>query len=311
MNQLAVRLKSADDEETSNAGDDYLLSIPWRKPPSRRSRQILIATCMPKSEIRPTRIERRARLVSAIDRGRRWLDEIVSGSVTDVQQIASRQKCSVRQVNMTISLAFLAPDLVRAAVEGRLPRGIGVERASGQYDHLARVPLPGPRQSSDRRSFASRHWCRAAPRRSRGMEPTVRNPRIESTIGPDTARSSAVQQTIPERRLVSSVPKFRRRERNFSMQRPEANNPPERPLLSAETGNVENVRQDPRRNGLFSIDDGFRGSGRLDGGVRSRIRTRLSGDSTLETAAIRCFPLSLVKTGNSNPKDFGFRACYP
>src|SRR5258708_17538492 len=31
-------------------------------------------------------------------------------------------------VNMTISLAFLAPDLVRAAVEGRLPRGIGVER---------------------------------------------------------------------------------------------------------------------------------------------------------------------------------------
>jgi hypothetical protein len=52
----------------------------------------------------------------------------VSGSVTDVQQIATRQKCSVRQVNMTISLAFLAPDLVRAAVEGRLPRGIGVER---------------------------------------------------------------------------------------------------------------------------------------------------------------------------------------
>src|SRR5260221_24601 len=43
----------------------------------------------------------------------------------------------------------------------------------------------------------------------------------------------------------------------------------------------------------------------------SRMRTRLSGDSTLETAAIRCFPLSLVKTGNSNPKDFGFRACYP
>ena len=29
---------------------------------------------------------------------------------------------------MTISLAFLAPDLVKAAVEGRLPRGVGVER---------------------------------------------------------------------------------------------------------------------------------------------------------------------------------------
>jgi site-specific DNA recombinase len=29
---------------------------------------------------------------------------------------------------MTISLAFLAPSLVKAAVEGRLPRGIGVAR---------------------------------------------------------------------------------------------------------------------------------------------------------------------------------------
>jgi site-specific DNA recombinase len=29
---------------------------------------------------------------------------------------------------MTISLAFLAPVLVKAAIEGRLPRGIGVTR---------------------------------------------------------------------------------------------------------------------------------------------------------------------------------------
>jgi site-specific DNA recombinase len=125
---LAVRLKPADGEETSDSTDDQLLSITWQKPPSRRSRQILIPHGIPRNEVRPTRIERRARLVSAIARGRRWLDEIVSGSVTDVQEIATRQKCSVRQVNMTISLAFLAPDLVRAAVEGRLPRGIGVER---------------------------------------------------------------------------------------------------------------------------------------------------------------------------------------
>ena len=126
--RLAVRLKSADDEESADAADGHLLSIPWQKPPSRKSRQILIPRGIPKSEIRPMRIERRARLVSAIARGRRWLDEIVSGSVTDIQQVAARQKCSARQVNMTISLAFLPPDLVRAAVEGRLPRGIGVER---------------------------------------------------------------------------------------------------------------------------------------------------------------------------------------
>ena len=125
---LAIRLNSANVEETSDSTSGQLLSIPWQKPPSRQSRQMLLPHGVPRNEVRPTRIERRARLVSAIARGRRWLDEIVSGSVTDVQQIATRQKCSVRQVNMTISLAFLAPDLVRAAVEGRLPRGIGVER---------------------------------------------------------------------------------------------------------------------------------------------------------------------------------------
>jgi site-specific DNA recombinase len=48
--------------------------------------------------------------------------------VIDAEQIASRERCSVRHVNMTISLAFLAPTLVRAAVEGRLPRGINIER---------------------------------------------------------------------------------------------------------------------------------------------------------------------------------------
>ena len=34
----------------------------------------------------------------------------------------------MRQVNLTLSLAFLAPQLVKAAVEGRLPRGITIER---------------------------------------------------------------------------------------------------------------------------------------------------------------------------------------
>src|SRR3982074_1856038 len=46
--RLAVRLKSADDEETSDAADDYLLSIPCENMPSRQSRQILIPHGIPK-----------------------------------------------------------------------------------------------------------------------------------------------------------------------------------------------------------------------------------------------------------------------
>ena len=132
--RLAIRLRSqenpgtiehADDNEPT---DDRLLLIPWQKPPSKRFRQILLPHGVSRNEVRTERPERRLRLVKAIAKGRRWLDEIVSGSVIDAEQIAVREQSSVRHVNMTISLAFLAPELVRAAVEGRLPRGINIER---------------------------------------------------------------------------------------------------------------------------------------------------------------------------------------
>jgi site-specific DNA recombinase len=126
--RITVQLKTDDADEPSDSSDDHSFTIPWQKPPAKRARQILLPHGLTRRDVRPERTERRARLVNAIARGRRWLDEMVSGSITDVEQIAAREHCSVRQVNMTISLAFLAPDLVRAAVEGRLPRGIGVER---------------------------------------------------------------------------------------------------------------------------------------------------------------------------------------
>ena len=48
-----------------------------------------------------------------IVRGRRWLNELVDDARASGESIAKRERCSVRQVNMTISLAFLAPDLVK------------------------------------------------------------------------------------------------------------------------------------------------------------------------------------------------------
>ena len=51
----------------------------------------------------------------------------MSGSAS-VEHIANREGCSVRRITMMLSLAFLAPSLVKAAADGRLPRGIGVSR---------------------------------------------------------------------------------------------------------------------------------------------------------------------------------------
>ena len=107
--------------------DSAIVRIPWRKKASKCAREIIApVTGSSRPDLRPIRAETRAKLITAIATGRKWLDEIVTGTVTTVDQIAAREHCSVRQINMTISLAFLAPDLVQAAVEGRLPRGVGV-----------------------------------------------------------------------------------------------------------------------------------------------------------------------------------------
>jgi hypothetical protein len=66
--------------------------------------------------------------VAAIARGHRWLDQLIADPSASADTIAKREGCSARKINMTISLAFLAPDLVKGAIDGRLPHGIGVAR---------------------------------------------------------------------------------------------------------------------------------------------------------------------------------------
>ena len=46
----------------------------------------------------------------------------------DITEIAAREQRSVRSASMLLSLALLAPNLVKAIVERRLPRGIGLTR---------------------------------------------------------------------------------------------------------------------------------------------------------------------------------------
>jgi site-specific DNA recombinase len=135
-------------------GDDRLhhhpdvLIVPWRKSPSKRPREIILpAVTSSHHDLRPIRSETRVLLVTAIAKGRRWLDDLRAGTVTNVGQIASSENCTVRQVNMTISLAFLAPSLVQAAVDARLPRGVGIANLrdapaewSLQYARLGLAP---------------------------------------------------------------------------------------------------------------------------------------------------------------------------
>jgi site-specific DNA recombinase len=138
----------ADDQKSRHARQCLVLDPLLSSPPSKRPREIILPAGTPShQDSRPIRSETRARLATAIARGRRWLNALMAGTVTNVEQIAAAENCSIRQVNMTISLAFLAPNLVQAAVDGRLPRGVGIANLrdapaewSLQYARLGLAP---------------------------------------------------------------------------------------------------------------------------------------------------------------------------
>jgi site-specific DNA recombinase len=123
------------------------LEVPWCKTSSTCRREILLPEAPSSHPARPIRSENRALLITSIAKGRRWLNDLMTEPAITVEAIAQREGCSVRKVNMTISLAFLAPDLVKAAIEGRLPYGMGVTRLcelpsewSRQYRVLGLTP---------------------------------------------------------------------------------------------------------------------------------------------------------------------------
>ena len=76
--------------ELSEAGTDArTLRIPWQKPPFKRRRELLAPASANPQDPRPIRADARARVVAALSRGRRWLDEIVSGSAKSIEEIAN------------------------------------------------------------------------------------------------------------------------------------------------------------------------------------------------------------------------------
>ena len=105
-----------------------LIAIPWSPQAFRRKREVIQPSSESASGARPIRAEARRKLLSAIAKGRRWLDEMISSKVEGIEAIAAREGVSERSARMGLSLAFLAPDIVQAAVDGILPRGFGVSR---------------------------------------------------------------------------------------------------------------------------------------------------------------------------------------
>jgi len=105
--------------------DERLREIAW-SPPARSGRREILAANGSDGHDRGIKAQARTVLLRSIAFGRRWLDEVIAGSTID--QIAARERCTKQHVANNIPLAFLAPDVVRALIDARLPRGISARR---------------------------------------------------------------------------------------------------------------------------------------------------------------------------------------
>lgn len=80
-------------------------------------------------------------LLKAIGRGMYWQKLLDTGVVGSTMEIADREGIHRSTINELLRLSLLAPDIIQAAYEGKLPRAVSLEAIL-----RAKVPLDWNRQ---------------------------------------------------------------------------------------------------------------------------------------------------------------------
>jgi site-specific DNA recombinase len=137
ISKASIRIQLSEGAEESDSA--RILTLPWARPSPYRKHEILQGADDGKIYARPMPANARAILIEALGDARRWLDELLSDPRLTLESLASREGKTERSIRMTLSLAFLAPEIVKAAVEARLPRGFGLKR-------LVDLPMVWPDQ---------------------------------------------------------------------------------------------------------------------------------------------------------------------
>jgi site-specific DNA recombinase len=137
ISHATIRIHLSEVAEGSDG--ERILTLPWTRPSPNRKREIIQGADDGKTYVRPMPANARAVLIEALRDAHSWLDELLSDSRLTLESLALREGRTVRSIRMTLSLAFLAPEIVKAAVEGRLPRGFGLKR-------LVDLPMAWPDQ---------------------------------------------------------------------------------------------------------------------------------------------------------------------
>jgi len=137
MSRTTIEIELA--EGVASDDQNRILIIPWTPPSPHRRREIIQGGGEQPGAMRPMRTEARALVIDALRDAHHWLDELTTSPNLTIDSLAAREGKTERWIRRTISLAFLCPALIKAAIDGRLPRGFGVKR-------LMDLPMAWPDQ---------------------------------------------------------------------------------------------------------------------------------------------------------------------
>ena len=111
--KLVVTMRRAALTETG--ADPISLSVPVRF----RRRGVEMKLVIADNTARPARLD--PALIKSVARGHLWFDDVASGRAASLQAIAEREGVTEGYVRRLIRLAFLAPGIVEAILDGRQP----------------------------------------------------------------------------------------------------------------------------------------------------------------------------------------------
>jgi len=123
LNNMRVQLSDGDTGQSVDGLQDTLiqLTIPLKLKRRGAETKLVLGGDTPAFNLDQ-------KMIKMIARAHIWFQQLSTGVVTSVHQIAEQEKCDASEVSRVMPLAFLAPDLVTAILEGRQPVDLTADR---------------------------------------------------------------------------------------------------------------------------------------------------------------------------------------
>ena len=130
MNRNGLRQLCGIEVEATEESEPIVIQVAAQLRRLGKEKKLIIAgqTCQRKLD---------QALVKAIARAHRWFEALKAGQVQSVSEIAARERVPRTYVSSLLRLAFLAPDIVEAVLEGHQP----IELSLGRLLKQTRPPL--------------------------------------------------------------------------------------------------------------------------------------------------------------------------